>query len=109
MDLHLEFGEGVMTGEGNDDVGPFVVQGQYNATSLECSWRKTYVGQHAVHYHGFREGKGIWGTWEISPRSHGGFQIWPKQTGEVEAQAEAAKQKQPVEEKVSEPVVLPTE
>ena len=109
MDLRLQFGEGVLTGEGNDDVGPFVVRGQYNATSLECSWKKTYVGQHAVDYRGFREGKGIWGTWRISPRSHGGFQIWPKQTGCGEEHAEAVKQEKPVEEKVAEPVALPTE
>jgi hypothetical protein len=38
-----------------------------------------------VFYRGFREGKGIWGTWEITIQYHGGFHIWPRQAGEGEA------------------------
>jgi hypothetical protein len=43
---------------------------------MECSWLKTYLGRHSVEYYGHREGKGIWGTWNIR-RARGGFQIWP--------------------------------
>jgi hypothetical protein len=30
-----------------------------------------------VTFRGFREGKGIWGTWEIGSAWKGGFHIWP--------------------------------
>ena len=76
MDLILEFKGGVISGEGSDGIGPFTIDGDYSESTLECSWVKTYVGKHSVHYAGFREGKGIWGTWDIGP-ARGGFQIWP--------------------------------
>jgi len=46
-------------------------------------WTKTYIGAHDVFYRGFREGKGIWGTWEITVHARGGFHIWPKRMGEA--------------------------
>jgi hypothetical protein len=92
MDLDLTFAAGRLSGDGNDDVGRFMIHGRYNAQSLECWWTKTYIGQHDVSYRGFREGKGIWGTWEVSPHNHGGFHIWPKQAGTGEARAESAAQ-----------------
>lgn len=64
MDLHLTFANGNLTGDGNDDVGRFLIKGRYEATSHECHWTKSYVGGHDVFYRGFREGKGIWGTWK---------------------------------------------
>jgi hypothetical protein len=76
-DLFLTFENGRMTGEGDDAVGPFVIAGSYDPVSKECYWTKTYVAAHDVFYKGFREGKGIWGTWEIGTRGRGGFQIWP--------------------------------
>ena len=95
MDLDLTFAAGKMSGDGNDDVGRFTIRGQYNAQTLECSWLKTYVGAHNVAYRGFREGRGIWGTWEIEPRFRGGFHIWPKRAGEGETEAEAVEQPVP--------------
>jgi hypothetical protein len=89
MMLHLEFSEGGMSGEGTDDIGSFSISGRYNADSRECDWIKTYPGSHKVAYHGFREGKGIWGRWEIGLLAHGGFFIWPRGAGEGEEQAEA--------------------
>jgi hypothetical protein len=97
MDLNLTFADGAMSGDGNDDVGIFQIRGQYDAESLECYWTKTYPGSHDVHYRGFREGKGIWGTWEISELSHGGFQIWPKGLGEGEQERAAAAQEAPAQ------------
>lgn len=82
MDLALQFHEGRMSGSGTDDIGPFLVSGSYDAKELEVTWWKTYPGSHRVWYRGFREGKGIWGTWEIPPAGKGGFQIWPKALGE---------------------------
>ena len=94
MDLHLVFGEGHVNGDGNDDVGQFLVRGSYDKANRECSWTKSYPGSHDVYYRGFREGKGIWGTWEIGVISHGGFHIWPKgerEGGEENASAEASR------------------
>ena len=69
------------------DVGAFVIKGRYDAANLECHWTKTYIGAHNVFYKGFREGKGIWGTWDIGLFGHGGFRIWPRNAGEGEEQA----------------------
>ena len=89
MDLRLTFIAGLMKGEGRDWVGQFVVDGRYNTTDGKCHWTKKYIGKHDVFYNGFNEGKGIWGTWEITPRLgtlwqrlHGGFHIWPEGMGD---------------------------
>ena len=87
MDLRLTFANGQMTGDGNDDIGRFWIRGRYDAMSRECHWTKSYLGAHDVFYRGFREGKGIWGTWEIKGFTHGGFHIWPKPTGDTEAES----------------------
>jgi hypothetical protein len=97
MDLLLTFANGNMSGDGVDDVGQFLIKGRYDAASRECYWTKTYVGAHDVFYRGFREGKGIWGTWEIAAWSHGGFHIWPRQAGEGEERAETAASEEPVD------------
>ena len=83
MDLILTFSNGVLTGEGRDRIGEFLVRGRYDITDGRCHWTKRYVGRHDVFYQGFGEGKGIWGTWEIraTPQSlgaKGGFYIWPE-------------------------------
>jgi hypothetical protein len=83
MDLQLEFSNGNISGAGADDVGRFTIRGRYDAANRECWWTKTYPGSHDVFYRGFREGKGVWGTWEIGA-IRGGFHIWPRSesTGE---------------------------
>ena len=96
MDLELTFASGKLGGDGNDDVGRFMLHGQYDEKSLECSWTKTYVGQHDVSYRGFREGKGIWGAWEIGLFARGGFHIWPKRSGKGEGEAESSEESLPV-------------
>jgi hypothetical protein len=87
MDLVLEFKNGIISGEGADGVGLFVISGSYSTSSGECSWIKQYVGCHAVNYRGFREAKGIWGTWHIGV-GKGGFNIWPLAEGEPLAAVE---------------------
>ncbi len=84
MDLSLRFANGVMVGDGKDDVGVFSVRGRYDSANHECHWTKSYAGAHDVFYKGFREGKGIWGTWEIQVRLRGGFHIWPLSEGGME-------------------------
>lgn len=86
MDLHLAFANGQISGDGNDDIGRFTIRGRYDAATKECWWTKTYPGSHDVAYRGFREGKGIWGTWEIKVFDHGGFHIWPRGAGAGEAE-----------------------
>ena len=106
MSLQLTFIAGKMSGDGNDDIGRFDIKGRYDAGTLECSWTKTYVGEHDVFYRGFREGKGIWGTWEIPPGARGGFHIWPKGISEGETEAEPEKEAKPVEAVAVEPLAF---
>jgi len=94
-DVQFTFEQGRVTGEGNDSVGPFIIAGGYDSAAMECYWTKTYVGAHNVFYRGFREGKGIWGTWEIHSRAHGGFQLWPIGSGGVECEVLAAEEELP--------------
>jgi hypothetical protein len=82
MELHLTFHQGVMTGEGRDMIGPFLIRGKYNIDDGKCHWSKRYVGKHDVAYQGYNEGKGIWGVWEIPPTFRGGFHIWPTAMGD---------------------------
>ena len=97
MDLGLTFAKGRVTGDGIDDIGRFLIAGRFDAEARECDWTKTYPGSHDVFYRGFREGKGIWGTWEIGIFSHGGFNIWPKNTDDLESDKEIATEPEPVE------------
>jgi len=97
MDLHLSFANGRLSGDGNDDVGQFSIRGRYDAESKECWWTKTYLGSHDVRYRGFREGKGIWGTWEIAVFTRGGFHIWPRAANENEGDSTAASEAKPAE------------
>ncbi|WP_165231897.1 hypothetical protein [Aquisphaera insulae] len=82
MELQLTFRQGVMTGEGRDRIGPFLIKGKYQVEDGQCWWSKRYIGKHDVHYHGYNEGKGIWGLWEIPPTWKGGFHIWPEAMGD---------------------------
>ncbi len=83
MDLVLIFADHTVSGDGSDDIGQFVVTGRFSETNGECHWTKTYISGHDVYYRGFREGKGIWGLWEL-PNESGDFHIWP--VGEQEGE-----------------------
>jgi hypothetical protein len=108
MDLQLAFANGSLSGDGSDDVGPFLIKGRYNPTNLECHWTKSYIGKHDVFYRGFREGKGIWGTWEMGTYGRGGFHIWPRSAGDAEETSESAEQAAPVDVIATEQVSQPT-
>ncbi len=111
MELKLTFADGGMGGEGADDVGIFNIRGRYDAASGDCHWTKAYVGAHEVTYHGFREGRGILGTWEIQPSYHGGFHIWPLSEGATAEESESAEETELAEVlvtgKVDEPMTAP--
>ena len=96
MDLHLEFVNGRMTGDGTDNIGLFLIKGSYQTALRECEWTKTYPRSHQVFYRGYRDGHGIWGTWEIPPFSRGGFHIWPCRATEEEQVEETAEVEKPV-------------
>jgi hypothetical protein len=84
MELSLTFRQNTIRGEGRDWVGAFLFRGRYEIETGQCWWTKQYLGQHSIHYRGYNEGKGIWGTWEF-PRStsyRGGFHIWPAAMGD---------------------------
>jgi len=82
MELQLTFRRGMMTGEGRDLIGPFLIRGRYQTDDGQCWWTKRYLGKHDVAYKGYNEGKGIWGLWEIPPSWKGGFHIWPEGMGD---------------------------
>jgi hypothetical protein len=96
MDLGLTFAKGAITGEDQDDVGQFLIRGKYDTKTMECHWTKSYLGKHDVFYQGFREGKGIYGKWEIKTKNHGGFYIWPLASGEEDGKTETKSQEQPM-------------
>jgi hypothetical protein len=96
MDLVLAFADRAISGDGNDDIGQFVITGRFDQANCECYWTKTYIGAHDVYYRGFREGKGIWGVWEL-PNESGGFHIWPLGQEEGERDHESAEEPAPVE------------
>jgi hypothetical protein len=80
MDLGLRFHRGRMEGEGADGLDTFLISGSYDEQKLECGWQKIYPTRPAVAYLGYREGKGIWGTWKVA-NGKGGFHIWPLSEG----------------------------
>ena len=45
MELHLTFRQGVMTGEGRDMIGPFLIRGRYQVDDGQCWWTKRYHRQ----------------------------------------------------------------
>jgi hypothetical protein len=77
QDMELTFDGGVVRGAGWDNLGEFVIKGSYDLESREVRWTKLYVGKHRVYYRGFREGKGIWGTWRMPGQKRAGFHVWP--------------------------------
>jgi len=103
MDLALTFAVGRITGDGIDDFGKFVISGRYDGQNGQCHWAKRYVGAHDVFYKGYREGRGIWGTWEITFTT-GGFHIWPLSEGTGLHLVEGEKKSQPATVK---PVLVP--
>lgn len=76
-DLELVFDGGVIRGSGWDRNGDFVVKGCYDLDSREVRWTKKYASGRRAFYRGFREGRGIWGTWRLDAERQSGFFVWP--------------------------------
>jgi hypothetical protein len=115
MELILAFSQNQIEGEGRDWVGNFILRGGYSLYDGKCYWTKRYLGKHDVFYKGYNEGKGIWGTWEISSAEfeyqQGGFHIWPEgmedPTGSHLTEAAELPVKAPDQVPAQEPVVAP--
>jgi hypothetical protein len=108
--LILTFRNGIMEGEGRDRVGEFLIKGRYQVDDGKCWWTKNYIKKHSIVYHGYNEGRGIWGTWEYNPQHKGGFQIWPEAMGDPTQIRLAEAVEEPVEAPPLEiPIVDPME
>lgn len=85
MDLHLEFAKGVVTGESLEPASGIVrIVGTYHTDILEVRMTLHFEDPADLDdFRGFREGKGIWGTFACRKYGcRGGFQIWPVAPGE---------------------------
>ena len=60
----LKFTQGKITGEGEDVVGQFTINGDIQPSG-ELQFVKQYVGQHSVLYKGLRTYDIIRGNWSI--------------------------------------------
>jgi hypothetical protein len=110
MELILTFRNGIMEGEGRDRVGEFLIKGRYQVDDGKCWWTKNYIKKHSIVYHGYNEGRGIWGTWEYNPQHKGGFHIWPEAMGDPTQIRLAEAVEEPVEAPPLEiPIVDPME
>ena len=76
--MTLEFADGLMKGDGMDDIGPFIIDGEYRVEGHEVrlGWIKTYEGAHSVLYLGVLDGGRIVGHWDIHG-SGDGFALAP--------------------------------
>ena len=77
MRLDLKFAAARVMGDGDDEIGYFVINGKYDAEGGTCAWTKTYPRSHQVFYTGARDARGISGVWATHPGWSGGFAIWP--------------------------------
>ena len=93
MQIMLDFKNGVITGDGQDDVGAFTFKGTYDLNSMTCQFIKFY-SRHSINYQGQIDENGIWGKWFnvvnkppqmneevfkaiVNEMGSGGFHIWP--------------------------------
>ncbi len=96
MDLVLTFAlDGKICGDGIDDVGPFTIDGFFDAAANQTAWTKAYVGRHTVDYRGFYDRRSICGDWTLGVMC-GAFWIWPSSLYEQEKAQEELEQ--PIED-----------
>ncbi len=97
MDLVLTFADHTVSGEGSDDIARFIVTGRFDARqTVRCYWTKLTSADMTFTIGGFREGKGIWGLWEL-PSESSGFHIWPRGQEDGDQSHEAAEEPAPLE------------
>jgi hypothetical protein len=75
MRLTLRLGDGQITGEGHDCIGPFTFEGHYDSLG-KILMVKQYIGKHSLIYEGDYDGEGtIFGRWSYSPSWTGAFAL----------------------------------
>ena len=98
MDMTLTFENGVLQGEGRDDIDRFVLRGTYEAN--EAVLIKDYWGLPSVCHRGFRDGfkTALWGVWEIPQKTKvtGGFKIWSLGSADAEDLPETKAEEKPI-------------
>jgi hypothetical protein len=92
------FLDGRISGDGLDDIAPFLIHGFFDTATSAANWTKAYVRGHTVEYRGLYDQRSICGNWVLSGMT-GGFWIWPDSIGEE--QALKAELELPVEDLVS--------
>lgn len=75
--MTLEFADGLVRGDGVDDLGTFTLEGEYRAHlgEVRLGWIKTYDGAHSVLYLGSLHGGTILGDWRVQGGFTGGFAL----------------------------------
>lgn len=87
MSCVLTFSRGLVSGSGIDDVGRFSWSGTYDVEQGRCALQKRYP-THVVLYDGYVEAQGMWGIWELTRTTRGGFKLWPQGLREQEEDEE---------------------
>lgn len=78
MTLQLRFDKKNLHGKGDDQIGPFQIQGQHSENG-QVQFTKRYAS-HKVRYQGRWDGSSIAGRWTIREWGwvdYGEFEIWP--------------------------------
>tara|TARA_R110002072_G_scaffold54129_3_gene142275 strand:- start:1009 stop:1260 length:252 start_codon:yes stop_codon:yes gene_type:complete len=83
--MTLEFADGLMRGDGVDDLGAFAIEGEYRVQGGEArmGWIKTYEGAHSVLYLGVYDSQRLLGEWRVSDLQ-GDFRLQPVPGGRAE-------------------------
>jgi hypothetical protein len=81
----LEFADGIIRGDGRDDIGIFYIDGEYRFSQqgVRLGWIKTYDGAHSVLYVGQLRDIEIVGSWKLSGLT-GRFAISPARDDSME-------------------------
>ena len=77
LDVLLQLRANQLSGVGDDDLGMFVLSGEFDPQAQEFRWVQTYLFGNTLFCRGFCDANRIWGTWQDASEGHGGFQIWP--------------------------------
>lgn len=97
MRLTLTFApDGKIEGHGVDDIAPFHIHGQFDASTSAAHWKKAYVGRHTVQYAGLYVRPSICGDWTLAGFA-GGFWIWPQGLDESNAEETPAEVELPLQ------------
>lgn len=96
MRLDLKFAASRMMGDGDDEVGYFVINGKYDGETGACGWTKTYPKRHQVLYDGKGTGNRIAGTWILPGDRSGRFLIWAGESEEGPSEESSEKRQKPI-------------